>query len=427
MDAAAAAALIRARDAIGFGIITGTPVAMFEALSRRSDWEDLTVSGGLVLGAFELFHHPNVHYRASFYGGAERSFVARGADTQFVPSYFRHYGILIQHVQPRVMMTPTSMPDENGRVSLSLYNGAHLDELRRAGRDPERLLIVECSPRFPRTRALEGHDNHLDLEDVDVIVFTDREPTVFPNDPGTPEDLRMAEFAAEYIRDGSTLQTGIGAVPNLIAQALVHRDGGDYGVHSEMFTDGLYQLIAAGKVTNARKSINRGKAVITFAAGTRAMYDFIDDNPMIAMAPVFYTNDPHVIAQNHRMVSINSALEVDLQGQIIADSIGPRQYSGVGGHMDFVEGTSLSLEHTSLICLQSTCRVEGELKSRIIADMTSFSAVTSPRQLAGVIVTEWGSADLRGLTVRERAEALIAIAHPQFRDELTVAAKSLGR
>ena len=387
----------------------------------------MTVSGGLVLGAFELFHHPNVHYRASFYGGAERSFVARGADTQFVPSYFRHYGILIQHVQPRVMMTPTSMPEENGRVSLSLYNGAHLDELRRAGRDPERLLIVECSPRFPRTRALEGHDNHLDLEDVDVIVFTDREPTVFPNDPGTPEDLRMAEFAAEYIRDGSTLQTGIGAVPNLIAQALVHRDGGDYGVHSEMFTDGLYQLIAAGKVTNARKSINRGKAVITFAAGTRAMYDFIDDNPMIAMAPVFYTNDPHVIAQNHRMVSINSALEVDLQGQIIADSIGPRQYSGVGGHMDFVEGTSLSLEHTSLICLQSTCRVEGELKSRIIADMTSFSAVTSPRQLAGVIVTEWGSADLRGLTVRERAEALIAIAHPQFRDELTVAAKSLGR
>jgi acyl-CoA hydrolase len=215
-------------------------------------------------------------------------------------------------------------------------------------------LIVECSPHFPRTRALEGRCNHLDLDDVDVIVYTDRQPTVFPNDPGTSEDLKMAEFAAAYVRDGSTLQTGIGAVPNLIAQALVHRDGGDYGVHSEMFTDGLYQLIVAGKVTNARKSINRGQAVITFAAGTREMYDFIDDNPSIAMAPVFYTNDPHVIAQNHRMVSINSALEVDLQGQIIADTIGARQYSGVGGHMDFVEGTSLSLEHTSLICLQST-------------------------------------------------------------------------
>ena len=427
LDVDDAAALIRARDAIGFGIITGTPVALFEALSRRTDWEDLTVSGGLVLGNFELFRHPNVHYRASFYGGAERGFVAAGADTQFVPSYFRHYGILIQHVKPRVMIAPASMPDANGRVSLSLYNGAHLEELRRAGRDRERLLILECSPHFPRTRALDGHSNHLDLDDVDVIVYTDRQPTVFPNDPGTPEDLQMAEFAAAYVRDGSTLQTGIGAVPNLIAQTLVHRDGGDYGVHSEMFTDGLYQLIVAGKVNNSRKTINRGRAVITFAAGTREMYDFIDDNPSIAMAPVFYTNDPHVIAQNHRMVSINSALEVDLLGQIIADSIGARQYSGVGGHMDFVEATSLSLEHTSLICLQSTCRVDGELRSRIIGDMTSHSAVTSPRQLAGVIVTEWGSADLRGLTVRERAEALTAIAHPQFRDELTVATKSLGR
>jgi acyl-CoA hydrolase len=325
------------------------------------------------------------------------------------------------------MLAPAAMPDANGRVSLSLYNGAHLGELRRAGRDPGRLLIVECSPHFPRTRALDGHDNHLDLAEVDVVVYTDRTPTEFPNDPGAPEDLQMAAFAAAYVRDGSTLQTGIGAVPNLIAQALVHGDGGDYGVHSEMFTDGLYQLIVAGKVTNARKSINRGTSVITFAAGTRAMYDYLDDNPTIAMAPVFYTNDPQVIARNHRMVSINSALEVDLQGQIVADSIGPRQYSGVGGHMDFVEGTSLSLEHTSLICLQSTYQFGGELKSRIIEDMTSFSAVTSPRQLAGVIVTEWGSADLRGLTVRERAEALTAIAHPQFRDELTLAAKSLGR
>ena len=157
------------------------------------------------------------------------------------------------------------------------------------------------------------------------------------------------------------------------------------------------------------------------------MYDFIDDNPTIGVAPVFYTNDPHVIAQNHRMVSINSALEVDLHGQIVADTIGARQYSGVGGHMDFVEGTSLSLDHTSLICLQSTATVNGELKSRIIGDMTAHSVVTSPRHLAGVIVTEWGAADLRGLSVRERADALIAFAHPQFRDELRVAATSLGR
>jgi acyl-CoA hydrolase len=182
----------------------------------------------------------------------------------------------------------------------------------------------------------------------------------------------------------------------------------------------------AGKVTNSHKGINDGVSVTTFAFGTRAMYDFLDDNPLIGVAPVFYTNNPHVIAQHRRLVSINSALEVDLQGQIIADTIGARQFSGVGGHQDFVEGASLSLNHASLICLQSTALINGELKSRIISRMTPFSAVTSPRQLAGVIVTEYGSADLRGLTVAERARALIAIAHPQFRDELSASAELLG-
>jgi acyl-CoA hydrolase len=274
---------------------------------------------------------------------------------------------------------------------------------------------------------LVGHENHLDLEDIDVIVYTDEPPTTFANDPGSPEDSKIAEFAARHIPDGATLQTGIGAVPNLVARALVRGDGGEYGVHSEMFTDGLYELMASGKATNTKKTINRGTSVITFAAGTQEMYDFIDDNPDIGVAPVFYTNDPHVIAQNHRMVSINSALEVDLQGQIVADTIGSRQFSGVGGHMDFTEGTSLSLEHVSLICLQSTATVGGVLKSRIIGDMTPHSTVTSPRQVAGVIVTEYGSADLRGRTVRERAAALTQIAHPQFRDELTAAAELLGR
>jgi len=420
-----AVALVRPVDSIGFGIITGTPVALFRALGARSDWEDLTFSGGLSLGSPDVFLHPNVHYRVNFFGGNERALIAKGADVQHVPSFFRHYGLLIQNLKPRVVMAPVSMP-ENGRVSLSLHNGAILEELVRAGRDPERLLIVEASSRFPRTRALVGHENHLSLDDVDVIVYTDEPPTTFANDPGTPEDSMIAEFAAQYIPDGSTLQTGIGAVPNLVARALVQGGGGEYGVHSEMFTDGLYELMASGKATNTKKTINRGTAVITFAAGTQEMYDFIDDNPDIGVAPVFYTNDPHVIAQNHRMVSINSALEVDLHGQIVADTIGARQFSGVGGHMDFTEGTSLSLEHVSLICLQSSATVGGVLKSRIIGDMTPHSTVTSPRQLAGVIVTEYGSADLRGRTVRERAAALTAIAHPQFRDELTAASELLG-
>jgi acyl-CoA hydrolase len=422
-----AVGLVRPIDAIGLGLITGTPTALLKALSRRSDWEDLSFSGGLILGSYDVFLHPNVHYRSSFYGGAERSYVAKGADTQFVPSFFRHYGLLIQHLSPRVMMTTAAIPDANGRVSLSLYNGAHLGEFERCARDPERMLIVECSPHFPRTRALEGHVNHLDLAEVDVVVYTDEHPTIFPNEAGTANEAKIAEHAAAYIKDGSTLQTGIGAVPNMVAQALVRGSGGDYGVHSEMFTDGLYQLIAAGKVTNRKKNIHKGTSVITFAAGTQDMYDFIDDNPAVGVAPVAYTNDPHVIAQNHQMVSINSALEVDLHGQIVADTIGAGQYTGVGGHQDFVEGTSLSLEHTSLICFQSTALVKGELKSRVIGSLTPHSVVTSPRHLAGVIVTEYGAADLRGKSVQERARAMVEIAHPDFRDELSATADLLGR
>ena len=422
-----AIALVRPVDTLGLGLVTSTPVGSLKELSNRQDWEDLTVSGGLILGVFDVFLHPNVHYRSSFYGGGERHYQSRGADIQFVPSFFRHYGLLIQHLAPRVMMMQGAMPDANGNVSLSLYNGAHLAEFLAAGRDPNRVLIVECSPHFPRTLALEGFSNEIALEDIDVVVYCDEYPTALGKDVSTSEDMAIADYAAAFVHDGCTLQTGIGAVPNLVAEALVRRDGGDYGVHSEMFTDGLFQLCASGKVTNARKPIHRGDSVITFALGSQDMYEFLNENERVRLAPVSYVNDPSVIAKNHRMVSINSALEVDLQGQIIADTVGARQYSGVGGHMDFVEGTSLSLEHTSLICLQSTAVVNGVLKSRIIGDMSPHSVVTTPRHLAGVIVTEHGFADLRGRSVKERARAMVNIAHPQFRDELADAAELLGR
>src|SRR5487761_1905197 len=385
MTADEAVALVRARDSVGFGLITATPLALFGALSRRADWEDLTICGGLSLGQHEVFVHPRVHYRCQFLGGADRGYRARGGDGQYVPPVFRHYGVMMRRLGIRVMFAAGAMPDAHGEVSVSLYNGATLEECRAAGRDPERLLVVECSPHYPRTLALAGHSNTLSLDDIDVVVYTDERPTVFPNDPGTLEDAAIARHAAAFIPVGASLPTGIGAVPNLVAHALVEGDGGDYGVHSEMFTDGLCQLVRAGKVTNARKTLHPGRCVITF-----------------------------------------SALEVDLLGQIGADSIGARQFSGVGGHMDFIEGTSLSLEHVSLICLQSTATVDGELVSRIAATTSPFTSVTSPRHLAGVIVTEHGAADLRGRTVRERALALAELAHPRFRDELTAATSTLG-
>jgi acyl-CoA hydrolase len=426
MTADEAVSLIRPTDTVGFGLITGTPLTLFGALSKRTDWEDLTICGGLSVGSFDVFRHPNVHYKCQFLGGADRAYKAEGHDVQYIPSYFRHYGNMMERFGIRVMLVPASMPDANGEVSLSLYNGATLEEFRKAGRDPDRLLIVECSPHYPRTLALDGHSNTLSLDEIDVIVFTETMPTVLPNPAPTAEEIQIASHAAKFIVDGATLQTGIGAVPNAVAMQLAAGSGGDYGVHSEMFTDGLMELVKSGKVNNSRKGINEGVSVITFAAGSREMYDFVHENEKIRVAPVFYTNDPHVIAQNHAMVCINSAIEVDLMGQMAAESIGPRQFSGVGGHHDFVEGTSLKNEHVSLICLDSTATVKGELRSRISVNLLTGAAVTTPRQLAGVIVTEYGAADLRAKSIRERAELLASIAHPNFRDELMAAARQMG-
>ena len=419
--------LIRPEDTVGLGLVTGTPRTILEEMSRRTDWENLTISGGLLLGNYDLFRHPGVHYRATFYGAGERLYRDQGADIQFVPSFFRHYGLLCQDINARVMIMQASMPDENGDVSLSLYSGAHLEECRRAGRDPKRLLILECSPHFPRTRALAGHPHTLNLEDIDVIVISDARPTELAKEEGSDIDRLIAHHSMPFIPDGATLQTGIGAVPNLVALALAKGDGGDYGVHSEMFTDGLFSLHEAGKVTNRRKSEHRGYSVTTFALGSSELYRFLDENDEVRFAPVTYTNDPAVIARNPQMVSINSALEVDLQGQILAEALGARQFSGTGGHMDFMEGTSLSREHCSIIALQSTALVGGTLTSRIVGGLGPHSVVTSPRQLAQVVVTEYGSADLRGASVRERARALAEIAHPQFRDGLREAAELVGR
>ena len=190
LSAEDAIALVRPVDAIGLGLVTSTPAGLLKELSRRDDWQDLTFSGGLILGLYDVFMHPNVHYRASFYGGGERHYQSHGADVQFVPSFFRHYGLLIQHLAPRVMMMQGSMPDSRGNVSLSLYNGAHYEEFLAAGRDPQRLLIVECSPHFPRTLALEGFRNDIAVDDIDVIVYTDERPTVLADETGTPADRR---------------------------------------------------------------------------------------------------------------------------------------------------------------------------------------------------------------------------------------------
>jgi acyl-CoA hydrolase len=213
----------------------------------------------------------------------------------------------------------------------------------------------------------------------------------------------------------------------MVATKLAEGPGGGYGVHSEMFTDGLMRLHQAGKVTNDAKRLFNGVSITTFALGSAELYAWLDDNEEVAFVPVQVVNDPTVIAQNHAFVSINGALSVDLYGQVVADNIDGRQISGVGGHEDFVAGAEMRLDDHSLICLRSTAVSNGVTRSRIVPTLPEGSVVSTPRHHTGVVITEWGSADLSGRTVRERAAALSDIAHPDFRDGLRSVAATLGR
>jgi acyl-CoA hydrolase len=290
------------------------------------------------------------------------------------------------------------------------------------------LLILEVNRNLPRTNSLPPEfDNTIPLDVIDVIVETDATPFALTEGPTDEIDAAIARHALEYVQQDSTLQTGIGAIPNIVASELAKGPLGGFGIHSEMFTSGLMRLHQTGKVTNNAKGIFDGVSVTTFALGTAELYSWLDGNEDVAFLPVEIVNDPTVISQNARLVSINGALSVDLYGQVVADSIDGRQISGVGGHEDFVAGAELHLDAHSLICLRSTAVREGEVVSRIAGLLPEGSVVSTPRHHTGVVITEYGAADLRGLTVRERASALVDIAHPDYREDLGKVADGLDR
>jgi acyl-CoA hydrolase len=309
-------------------------------------------------------------------------------------------------------------------MSLSLHAGAHVAELHRAAADPDRICLLETSERFPRTLGIEPQYRHaMHVDEVDIVIEGDYTPINLADAPTTAVEEAIAAYAVPFIPDGATLQTGIGGIPNTIATALAEGSGSGYGVHSEMFTSGLMRLCKAGKVTNENKGVYDGYSVTTFAAGVPELYEWLDGNEEVRFLPVEIINSPEIISANHNMITINGAMAVDLSGQIVADTIGGTQFSGIGGHEDFVAGAALELSDRSLVCLPSSTSVDGDLVSRITPKLPSGSIVTTPRHMVDVVITEHGVAELRGLTVRERARALAGIGHPDFRDELLAVAE----
>jgi acyl-CoA hydrolase len=418
-----AAARLDPADTLGIPLGPGQPPAFLRALGERTDWTDLRVYGALLAVGTELFSRSGVRYLSGFFGPLERALGDAGADIEFTPADFRRFGPLLERQSPHVMTTVATPPDSDGWCSLSLHAGGTVEELRRAGADPQRLLIVEVSDAYPRTFGLGDQYRHaLHVDEIDVLIRSTDTPLALPGPPPTDADKEIARHAVSFIRSGATLQTGIGSIPSQIAALLADGDGGDYGLHSEMFTDGCMQLHRAGKVSNAAKGRYDGVSVTTFAFGTADLYQWLDGNTDVAFLPVEIVNSPEVIAANRNMVSINGALAVDIQGQVVADTINGTQFSGIGGAEDFVAGAGLELSDRSLICLPSTYDKDGALQSRIVPWFGPGAVITTPRHHVDVIVTEYGAAELEGRTVQERGRALAAIAHPQFRDELQAAA-----
>jgi acyl-CoA hydrolase len=410
--------LLRPDDVVAAPIAGGQPVALLTALAERDDWRDLRLFSGLLIAPYPVLQHPGVRVISGFYGPIERMLQSMHGRIDYLPADFIGWERYATAARPRVVASALGPMDAEGYLSFGVHAGATFHAFLDAARDPERLAIGEVVPDMPRVLGVEiSGGNRVHVSEVDCLVETDRPLFELPTVTAAPADAVIAAHVERLIEDGATLQIGIGGIPNTVAQLLADGPKGDLGIHTEMMVDGIMRLHRAGKVTN-QKGVHDGYSVCTFAAGSRALYQWMDGNPEVRMLPVLETNDPAVIRRNRKMVSINGALAIDLAGQVTADTIGARQYSGVGGHELFVTGAHDSPGGKSIICLRSTVVVGGATVSTIVAALPRGARVSTPRHHVQIVVTEHGVADLSMLTHRERADALIGIAHPDFRETL---------
>jgi len=322
-----------------------------------------------------------------------------------IPGLFRSGRLPID-----VALIHVSPPDEHGFCSFGVEVG-----VTKTAAQSAKIVIAEVNEHMPRTLG----DSFIHFSKLDYIVPVDYKLPELPMGKATPLQEAIGRHIAALIPDGATLQMGIGGIPDGVLRHL--RDKKDLGIHTELFSDGVVELVEAGIITNEKKTLHPGKIVAGFLLGTQRLYDFAHDNPIVELHPSEYVNDPFVIAQNDNMVAINSAIEVDLTGQVCADSIGSRFYSGVGGQLDFIRGAARSKGGKPIIALPSTAKGS----SRIVAQLKPGAGVTTTRNDVHYVVTEYGVADLYGRTIRQRVRALIDIAHPDFREELERAAHAL--
>jgi acyl-CoA hydrolase len=415
VSATEAVAGIRSGQQLYLHCAAATPSVLLDALvARASELSDVSVVHLHTEGPGPHLRPemaPHFRHRALFIGPNARAAVNEGR-ADYVPVFLSDVPRLFQSGALRLdaVLVNATPPDTHGFCSL----GTSVEAMH-AAIAAAKTVIVQFNRAMPRTLG----ESFIHINDIDCAVEVDQPPYEVQRPEIGDVERRIGAYIAELIPDGATLQLGIGAIPAAAAQFLTHRK--DLGVHTEMFTDSVVDLVEAGAVTGARKERNRGKIVTAFVMGTRRLYEFVHDNPMVEMRAVDFTNDTHVIRTFGGMTAINSAIEVDLSGQVVADSIGTRFYSGVGGQMDFIRGAALAPNGRAIIALPSTAA--GGTASRIVPFLREGAGVVTTRAHVRTVVTEWGVAELFGCSVRERAKALIDIAHPDFRGALRAYAR----
>jgi acyl-CoA hydrolase len=399
----------------------GEPPAVLAAIAggaRKGQFTNLTMRALLPFAATKAtVLSPDlkdiIHWNSLFLGGADREAYREGRAV-FTPNYFHQVPRLLSEFIPvDVTIACVSPMDKHGFMSF----GVAVEYTSTAAR-VAKTLIVEVNEHMPRVHG----QAFVHVSEVTAIVENHRPLQALPTPPMRPEDEAIGSTIAEMVPDGSTVQLGIGGVPNAVAKYLFTKK--DIGIHSEMFVDSMVDLIEDGVANGSRKTLHPNKAVFTFAAGTQRMYEFLDDNPFCEAYPVSYTNDPATIAKNNGLISVNATIEVDLTGQCCSESMGPLQFSGTGGQADFARGAFNSPGGKSFIAFYSTARA-GEI-SRVVPMLAQGAAVTTPRQEVHYLASEYGCALIKGKSIPERAKAIIGLAHPKYRGWLTEEAKKLG-
>lgn len=383
--------------------------------------KDVEICQALTVGAADYVSpemEGHLRVNSMFISANIRKAVQEGR-ADFTPVFLSELPLLFKNgVLPvDVAVIHVSFPDEHGFCSLGVEVG-----LTKSPAESAKIIIAEVNEKMPRTLG----DSFIHISRFTHIVPVNYDIPELPMGGEGEAELvqKIAGHVAGLIPDGATMQLGIGSIPDAVLKYLL--DKKDLGIHTELFSDGVIDLVNAGVLTNARKSLHPGKIVAGFILGTKRLYEWVDDNPLIELHRSEYVNDPFVIAQNERMVAVNSAIEVDLTGQVCADSIGPKLYSGVGGQLDFIYGASRSKGGVPIIALPSTAVMkDGKALSKIVSMLKPGAGVVTSRNHVRFVVTEFGVADLYGKTIRQRAQALINVANPQFREELTKQAKEL--